>query len=527
MSSDDTDTKAVDVASTSAQAKRKHESDYSSDDDQQQEHPLVYYQMVQDALNGTGEQWLMDTGSDPQLQTIRQAARELRRPFTVGGSFKPDDSHLSRPLEIEIELGTSSDDDDGKQQKKISLGTVDALDLKTILEYATVAPFGKGTETVVDTSVRKAFEIPASKFVGGNDSYSYYNYNPLCVLQRYIDGLNMLCPKDGFYLEPKLYKMQIYGEGGFFLDHADTVHGDNHIATLVMCLPTDFEGGALVVKHQGQSHTFDFAEGAHDGLVQWAAFYTDCTHEVLPVTKGYRVVLQFDLYLEEDPDEAVSDAPVYKWFGGECYHGTEKTANPAPTTAVISNTDDRKTALRDAVRAFWKDEPIRLGLLLDHRYVAASLKDKYLKGSDAALYDTLVLSGFDVTLKGVLLSASVYEDAADDAEMYAMPFDADDIYVARARKRCRVDANSQRTIMIMPSDNTDMQLVHHQEGADFTGNEAAPAHMQYFCAAMLLTPPPQDQSQSFGSDDADADADAEVEVDSDADSSVFDCEDCE
>jgi len=31
--------------------------------------------------------------------------------------------------------------------------------------------------------------------------------------------------------------------------------------------------------------------------IQWAAFYSDCEHEVLPVTSGHRITITYNLYL--------------------------------------------------------------------------------------------------------------------------------------------------------------------------------------------------------------------------------------
>jgi predicted 2-oxoglutarate/Fe(II)-dependent dioxygenase YbiX len=59
--------------------------------------------------------------------------------------------------------------------------------------------------------------------------------------------------------------------------------------TLVVNLPSKFEGGNLIVRHNGQQHVFnkDRLGGETAGL-SFVAFYADCEHEVKPVTKGYR-----------------------------------------------------------------------------------------------------------------------------------------------------------------------------------------------------------------------------------------------
>ena len=68
--------------------------------------------------------------------------------------------------------------------------------------------------------------------------------------------------------------------------------------SLVVCLPSQFSGGALVTRHNGQEFIYDWSSPADDPVqkVQWAAFFSDVRHEILPVTKGYRITLTFNLY---------------------------------------------------------------------------------------------------------------------------------------------------------------------------------------------------------------------------------------
>ena len=53
-------------------------------------------------------------------------------------------------------------------------------------------------------------------------------------------------------------------------------------------------GGELMVRHNGREVKFDWSGDSQD--IQWAAFYSDCEHEVLPVTSGYRLTLTYNLY---------------------------------------------------------------------------------------------------------------------------------------------------------------------------------------------------------------------------------------
>lgn len=62
-----------------------------------------------------------------------------------------------------------------------------------------------------------------------------------------------------------------------------------------MCLPSAHEGGVLVVRHDGRCLEFDWS-GPAPNSIQWAAFYSDCEHEVMPLESGHRITLTYNLY---------------------------------------------------------------------------------------------------------------------------------------------------------------------------------------------------------------------------------------
>lgn len=57
-------------------------------------------------------------------------------------------------------------------------------------------------------------------------------------------------------------------------------------------------GGQLLVRHHGSNVKYDWSSNNSD--LQWAAFYSDCEHEVLEVTAGHRVTLTYNLYDRND-----------------------------------------------------------------------------------------------------------------------------------------------------------------------------------------------------------------------------------
>src|SRR5436190_6430198 len=92
---------------------------------------------------------------------------------------------------------------------------------------------------------------------------------------------------EGHELQSHLYELLLYEPGSFFLPHRDGEKLDRMVATLVVVLPSSYEGGELVVRHDGQEQTIDFS-GPDAGAfhIHFAAFYADCEHEIRPLRKG-------------------------------------------------------------------------------------------------------------------------------------------------------------------------------------------------------------------------------------------------
>lgn len=71
-----------------------------------------------------------------------------------------------------------------------------------------------------------------------------------------------------------------------------------------------------MVRHNGREVKFDWSGDSKD--IQWAAFYSDCEHEVLPVTSGYRVTLTYNLYfgtpepVQNSAHWGISSLPLYQ-----------------------------------------------------------------------------------------------------------------------------------------------------------------------------------------------------------------------
>jgi len=80
-----------------------------------------------------------------------------------------------------------------------------------------------------------------------------------------------------------------------FKPHVDTPRSPHQMGSLVVCLPHPHKGGDLAVRHGGRQTIFNWAHGSKS-TIQWAAFFSDCEHEVLPVTEGHRITVAYNLY---------------------------------------------------------------------------------------------------------------------------------------------------------------------------------------------------------------------------------------
>jgi len=157
---------------------------------------------------------------------------------------------------------------------------------RQLVAVAARAPYGRGSETLVDTDVRRTWQIDAGQ-VG--ISGRHWPATLAEIVARCADGLGIQES-----VSAEFYKLLIYDTGSFFVNHRDTEKAPGMFATLVIVLPSPYTGGELVVRHRQREVSLDLS-GDDAAEARFAAFYADCRHELRPVTSGFRLALVYNL----------------------------------------------------------------------------------------------------------------------------------------------------------------------------------------------------------------------------------------
>jgi predicted 2-oxoglutarate/Fe(II)-dependent dioxygenase YbiX len=222
-----------------------------------------------------------------------------------------------------------------------------------LIAVAKRAPYGRGAATIVDTSVRRTWQIgPNQVRLGGKHWPETLNR----IIALAAEGLGVSEP-----VSAELYKLLIYDEGSFFVSHRDTEKQPGMFATLVLALPSQSSGGELVVRHKGREAKLDLASDEPSEMA-FAAFYADCVHEVLPVTAGCRATLIYNL--ARKGKDAMLEPPDYE-------------AEVARAMALLQQWAKGTTSAQDGA-------PEKVVYPLEHAYSPAELDFAKLKGADAA-----------------------------------------------------------------------------------------------------------------------------------------------
>ena len=260
--------------------------------------------------------------------------------------------------------------------------------LKDLIEACSPATFGQGEANVYDKNYRDAVALEHSMFMTNFE---------LCSSSILRKIQSLLLPNESVHtIRAEPYKLNIYTTGGHFKSHVDTPRSTAMFGSLVVCLPSRFSGGQLVTRHGGKKICYDWSSAPDDPPCnpEWAAFYSDVEHEILPVTEGHRVTMTFNLY-SMDVAPLIARDPKIDFTLSPFYHELR---------SAISNP------------AFMKDGGV-LGFPCQHGYVAVKKQlnqmenlPVLLKGSDNVVYSVAKLLSLTVRVKPVVTEMNAVLD---------------------------------------------------------------------------------------------------------------------
>ncbi|KAI0175598.1 hypothetical protein GGR52DRAFT_570597 [Hypoxylon sp. FL1284] len=252
---------------------------------------------------------------------------------------------------------------------------------KQLIVKAQHAPFEKDNDTSIDNSVRNIWELDPAQFEIRGASWQSQLDNMLSAVRYYLDI--------GVPITAEIHKMLIYEKGATSKANIDTAKIPGMLGTLVVSLPSPHEGGNVVVRHCG------FEKTLHTKKDMTCAFwYSEVSHQVLPVMAGYRWVLTYNLMVD-----SADELP---------------TANSIPDNLWLrSALQSWSRAVEDGLMAlsprYW---------LLHHRYPGADLSHQRLGALDRErvrqLKNICTELGFDLFLV-TLEKEVIYQKLKTDA----------------------------------------------------------------------------------------------------------------
>ncbi|GKT96259.1 2OG-Fe(II) oxygenase [Colletotrichum tofieldiae] len=147
------------------------------------------------------------------------------------------------------------------------------------------APFGKGDDTLVDTSVRNTWELEHNQFELLNPEWSAFLMK---VGAESAGGLGLM----NISLKP--HKLLLYEKGSFFKRHKDTEKEPGMVGTMVVCLPSEHLGGDVHISFGSDTRSYSTAPTSRFDLTA-LAWYSDVSHEVKELEAGYRLALTYNI----------------------------------------------------------------------------------------------------------------------------------------------------------------------------------------------------------------------------------------
>lgn len=230
---------------------------------------------------------------------------------------------------------------------------VESETAKKIIAVSQKAPFGKGSKTIVDETIRNTWELDPIAFKLNNPDWENFIKKIVAEVRKEL-GL------DDSSVKASLYKLLLYEKNSFFKKHKDSEKEHGMFGTLTVCLPSKFEGGELMVYFDGKEAVIDFSKTSQY-KISYAAFYADCEHEIKPITSGFKLSLVYNLILDTSKE-----------------------------TIKLKKNSDHVNQLTELLKSNMDEFNSKLKVfLLDHQYTPANFNENTLKLRDKYIVQTL------------------------------------------------------------------------------------------------------------------------------------------
>lgn len=266
-------------------------------------------------------------------------------------------------------------------------------------KHCVQAPCGRGTETVVDLSVRKTLET-ADVTVDWPD------------LDRVLQTCaSRLCPH--LKLQARFYKLLLYQKGDFFYRHVDSKRDDNHLLTLVVnCSSAPCNGGQVCFgEYEHQRSSREEVRWASTSAGDWCCWLTSEPHRVEEISQGHRVVATFDVFaypgqqvnsleessltIEESTNKWVKILALTERVNASMDSMSQTTRTCRALCRSIGSTTDMFTQLLNHPQLsieLKRFGSVELGFLLRHKYSFPeneAFPSHHLIGRDSLLFRAL------------------------------------------------------------------------------------------------------------------------------------------
>ncbi|KAI0148149.1 hypothetical protein F4776DRAFT_660322 [Hypoxylon sp. NC0597] len=330
------------------------------------------------------------------------------------------------------------------------------------------APYGKDSETIVNTSVQNTWELNPDQFEIRAPDWPVLLDNVLAYVRKQLEIRSPI--------SAELYKMVLYEEDAMCKAHTDTEKIPRMFGTLVISLPSSHEGGEVIVTHQGYSLKYETSR--HD--MASAFWFSDVSHDVLPVKTGYRWALTYNLAIEQSAQVPRADGFV---------------DHQEIRRVLQSWSQEVNNGLRRASPLYF---------IFDHKYTEVNISSEGLKPLDLdvvqSLSEVCPELGFDLFLTTLEREESgLPQGGRFDRYGYYDEYKAvygirppEETYDVSYRSKYIFDLNGNKLVSHVPLNSDDILQDHPIEDQPdyegYMGNSGPSATVFYKISALIIIP---------------------------------------